>query len=258
MHHSCDNSVMTMGFSNNVMELLNSHLLVSGHTVTSGPLLSFLCSNHAQMNGMCRGWLVQYFLWRLKLQRYILYTVQSSLEAEFLDKIKTKVFRVFLLAIHSPLYSFALRFIFLQTHVTSYSFYSSFTVHNKGERRKPIPPSLWFKKSRILKSENSQDYAQKPQRNWTFMNTALGLELCTLCPVTKELIKYRNMCSAQSARLITTTFIFMFKTEGAWMFIYPFFFFSGPGCVNIWKKVTEEAFNTPLPHLYIFCVHYVQ
>ncbi len=37
-----------------------------------------------------------------------------SREAEFLDEIQTKVLRVFLLAIHSHLYSFALRFLFLQ------------------------------------------------------------------------------------------------------------------------------------------------
>ncbi len=43
-------------------------------------------------------------------------------EAEFLDEIQTKVIRVFLLAIHRHLYSFALRFLFLQTHATSYSF----------------------------------------------------------------------------------------------------------------------------------------
>ncbi len=43
----------------------------------------------------------------------------NSPEAEFLDEIQTKVLRVFLLAIHSHLYSFALRFIFLQTHATS-------------------------------------------------------------------------------------------------------------------------------------------
>ncbi len=40
-------------------------------------------------------------------------------EAEFLDENQTKVF---LLAIHSHLYSFALRFLFLPTHATSYSF----------------------------------------------------------------------------------------------------------------------------------------
>jgi hypothetical protein len=55
-----------------------------------------------------------------------------SPEAEFLDVIGAKVLKVFLLAIHSPLYSFALRFIFLQTYATSYS---SATVHCKGERR---------------------------------------------------------------------------------------------------------------------------
>ncbi len=40
-----------------------------------------------------------------------------------------------LLAIHCHFYSFALRFLFLQTHSSSYSFYSSATVHCKGERR---------------------------------------------------------------------------------------------------------------------------
>jgi hypothetical protein len=43
-------------------------------------------------------------------------------EAEFLNEIQTKVF---LLAIHSHPYSFALRFLFLQTHATSNSFYCS-------------------------------------------------------------------------------------------------------------------------------------
>ncbi len=48
----------------------------------------------------------------------------------------------------SPLYSFALKFLFLQTHATSYSFYSLATVHCKGERRKtwwkpfPLPHGL--------------------------------------------------------------------------------------------------------------------
>jgi hypothetical protein len=64
-------------------------------------------------------------------------------EAEFLDEIQTKVSRVFLLAIHRHLYSFALRFIFLQTHATSYSFYSAllYTVKEKVGKpdRKPHP-----------------------------------------------------------------------------------------------------------------------
>ena len=60
------------------------------------------------------------------------FTALSTAAAEFLDEIQTKVLRVVLLAIHSHLYSFALIFIFLQTHATSYSFYSSVTAHCKG------------------------------------------------------------------------------------------------------------------------------
>jgi hypothetical protein len=62
-----------------------------------------------------------------------------------LDEIQTKVFRVSFLAIHSHRYSFALRFLFLQTHATSYSFYGSITVHytvkEKGGKpdKKPYP-----------------------------------------------------------------------------------------------------------------------
>ncbi len=42
--------------------------------------------------------------------------------------------KVLFFAIHSHLYSFALRFLFLQTHATSYSFLSSllYTVKEKG------------------------------------------------------------------------------------------------------------------------------
>jgi hypothetical protein len=63
-------------------------------------------------------------------------------EAEFLDEIQTKVLRVFLLAIHSYLYSFALRFLFHQTHATSYSFCCSvnvlYTVKEKRENHTPF------------------------------------------------------------------------------------------------------------------------
>jgi hypothetical protein len=55
-----------------------------------------------------------------------------------MDDIWTEVLRVFHLAIHSHLYSFALRFIYLQTHATSYSFHSSVTVHCKGEEENLI------------------------------------------------------------------------------------------------------------------------
>jgi hypothetical protein len=95
-------------------------------------------------------------------------------ETEFLNEIQTKDLGVFLLAIHSHLCSFALRFLFLQTHKTSYSFSSSVTVHCKGERRKTILPFGLRNPYRNLKSENSPDYAQKPQQNWKFMNSTSG------------------------------------------------------------------------------------
>jgi hypothetical protein len=68
-------------------------------------------------------------------------------------------------------------FLFLQTDVTSYNFYSSVTVNCKGKRKNPDrnPYPLTYglsKRYRNLKSENYQDYAQKPQRNGTFMNSA--------------------------------------------------------------------------------------
>jgi hypothetical protein len=50
-------------------------------------------------------------------------------EAEFLTEIQTKGLRVFLLAIHSHLYSFALRFLFLQTfYASSYIFLQTHTT----------------------------------------------------------------------------------------------------------------------------------
>jgi hypothetical protein len=78
-----------------------------------------------------------------------------STEAEFLDDpIGTTVFRVFLLAIHSHLYSF--------------------TPPPPPPRAKVVCNSQQVCYFNIvyanLKSENSQDYAQKPQRNRTFMN----------------------------------------------------------------------------------------
>jgi hypothetical protein len=63
------------------------------------------------------------------------FSLTGDPEAEFLDEIQTKVLRVFLLAIQSHLNSSALVFLFLQTHATSYSFYSAFlyTVRRKEE-----------------------------------------------------------------------------------------------------------------------------
>ncbi len=71
--------------------------------------------------------------------------------AEFLDEIQTKALRVFLLAIHSHLYSIALRFLFLQTHATSYVIlqFNYFTLwrrkeENLIENHTPLP---MFKKT---------------------------------------------------------------------------------------------------------------
>ncbi len=75
-------------------------------------------------------------------------------------EIQTKVFRVFLLSIHSHLYSFTLRFLFLQTQATSYSFYSAllYTVKEKGGKpdRKPHPLRYGLRNPyKNIKSENS-------------------------------------------------------------------------------------------------------
>ncbi len=57
------------------------------------------------------------------------------------------------------------------------------TVHCKGERRKPdskpypLPYSSIRNPYRNPKSEKYQDYAQKPQRNCTFMNSPIILLL---------------------------------------------------------------------------------
>ncbi len=90
--------------------------------------------------------------------------------------MRTKVLRVFS-SLHSHLCSSALRFLFLHTHATSYSFYSLVTVHYKGEWRrtwyKPYPlPHCLTNPHNNPKSEDYQDYAQKPQQNCTFMNSA--------------------------------------------------------------------------------------
>ncbi len=81
-------------------------------------------------------------------------------KAKFLDEIQTKVLKVFLLVIQSHLYSFALRFLFLHTHATSYSFFSA--LYRRKEENL-IGNHFSFKKS-----------IQKPQV-W---------ELSRLCPGT--------------------------------------------------------------------------
>jgi len=69
-----------------------------------------------------------------------------------------------------------LRFLFLQTHAISYSLYSLlYNVKEKGGKpdRKPYPLPYGLRNPyRNLKCDNSQDYAQKPQRNCMFINSA--------------------------------------------------------------------------------------
>jgi hypothetical protein len=83
-------------------------------------------------------------------------------EAECLDEIKTKVLRVFLLAIHSHLYSFALRFLYLQTNTQPLTVSVTEKEGKPDRKLYPLPYGL-RNPYRDLKSENSQDYAQKPQ-----------------------------------------------------------------------------------------------
>ena len=79
-------------------------------------------------------------------------------EAEFLDVIGTKVFRVFLLAIHSHFYK---------------RFYSPSSMSKSGLKLVCNVNIVYG----TLKSDNSQDYAQEPQRNCMFMNLASGHKL---------------------------------------------------------------------------------
>jgi hypothetical protein len=59
-----------------------------------------------------------------------------------------------------------------------YSTRTEYIVKEKRGKpdRKPYPLPFGLRNPyENLKSENSQDYAQKPQRNCTFMNSALGV-----------------------------------------------------------------------------------
>ncbi len=100
-----------------------------------------------------------------------------------LGQIQTKVFRVFLLAIHSHLYSFALRFL-VHTQANSYYFYRKVTVlytvkerEGKPDRKPYTYPYVLRNPYRTSSLINLKIIAQKPQRNWTFMNLAAGFTL---------------------------------------------------------------------------------
>ncbi len=80
----------------------------------------------------------------------------------------------------SHLYSFASGFLLLKTHATFYSVFSQcVTVHCKGERM--IGNLIENPYGLRNAYRNSQDYAQKPQRNCTFMNTASVLASVIHC-----------------------------------------------------------------------------
>jgi hypothetical protein len=130
------------------------------------------------------------------------------IEAKFLDEIQTKDLRIFLLAIQSHLYSFALRFLFLQTYGTSYSFCSAllYTVKEKGGKPDRKPHPLPRNSYRNLKSENSQNYAPKNPKKlyvhefgffivyttglttWRLESISKVYANCTECPSETEVI----------------------------------------------------------------------
>ncbi len=80
--------------------------------------------------------------------------VRQCPEAESLDEIPTKVLRVFLLAFQSHLCRVCLRFLFLQTHATSYSFQSAYLTLERRKEENLIE-NLPRNPYRNLKSENS-------------------------------------------------------------------------------------------------------
>jgi hypothetical protein len=83
------------------------------------------------------------------------------------------------------------------------------------------PPSLWVKKSihLNLKSENFEDYAQKPLRNFRFMNSASGVfkttSVCTVYAMWEIRLQYKKRC-----RKIKST---------------PSKYFNGMGRKKIWR-----------------------
>ncbi len=98
---------------------------------------------------------------------------------KYMEEIQTKVLRVFLLAIHNHLYSFAYRFYFckLTQPLKVSRVQLLYTVKEKRGKLYRKPYSLPYglrNLYRNLTSEKSQDYTQKPQRSCMFMNSAWG------------------------------------------------------------------------------------
>jgi hypothetical protein len=81
----------------------------------------------------------------------------------------------------------SLRLLFLQTHTVS-TVQLLYTAKDKGGKpdRKPYPLHYGLINPYTnLKSENSQEYAQKHQQNCTFMNSASVKELRELPPYSR-------------------------------------------------------------------------
>jgi hypothetical protein len=99
-------------------------------------------------------------------------TIHVHTEAEFLFEIHTKVLEFSsLLFTVSPLH-LCLEICSSSNLRKLFQFPQFVTVHCKWESRKTPLPYDKRNPYRNLKPENSQDYAQKPQRNCTFMNSA--------------------------------------------------------------------------------------
>ncbi len=102
------------------------------------------------------------------------------------------------LAIHSHLYSFALRFLFLQTHATSYSFFSSllYTVQEKGGKpdRKPypLPNSLRYPYGNLSRTlEIMPRNLKEIVRSWIRLQDVRGDggRCCAICETLKNCTK---------------------------------------------------------------------
>ncbi len=121
----------------------------------------------------------------------------------------SKSLKSFLFVIHSHLYSFALKFLFLQTHATSYSLC-------KGERRKTwqkitrYHPFLWFMKS-IQKPQKSLRTLKKPSTKLYVHEFAFRSRRA---PCTTETYRYK---------VRYFTFHVHKRTYGIWKYLYKTF-----------------------------------
>jgi hypothetical protein len=91
-----------------------------------------------------------------------------------LDEVRTKVPRVVLLAYSQTHLQLCLEISILSNSCNLLQFLLYTVKEKEGKPKKrpnPLPYGL-RNPYRNLKSENSQDYAQKPQRNCKFMNSA--------------------------------------------------------------------------------------